>query len=159
MKLAFTLLAALFLMAAASAEPNGVMLIGLDGVTKTVTAAEIAAMPHQSAELNDHGKAVRYSGVSLGDIVALVGAPRGDALRGRAFVIVVVAEASDGYRVVLTLADVDPIFRKAPLILADNSEGKPLESHEGPFRLIVAGDDRPARSARNVVTIRLVTVN
>jgi hypothetical protein len=52
--------------------------------------------------------------------MALVGAPRGDPLRGRALSIVVVAEASDGYRAAFTLADLDSAFRKASITLADH---------------------------------------
>jgi len=42
-----------------------------------------------------------------------------------------------------------------PSPLADQADGKPLDPKEGPFRLVVDGDLKPARSARSVVEIDL----
>jgi hypothetical protein len=38
-------------------------------------------------------------------------------------------------------------------------DGKPLDAHSGPFKLVVSEDKRPARSVRNLVSIELKEVN
>jgi hypothetical protein len=67
-----------------------------------------------------------------------------------------VVEAADGYRVVLALADLDPTLGGRRILLADRMDGKPLPPDEAPWRLIIVGDQRPSRSARQVVTIRVI---
>lgn len=86
---------------------------------------------------------------------ALVGAPQGQALRGPALADVLIVTAQDGYRVALSLAGVDPAISPQRTIIADRKAGQPLDPHEGPFRLVVEGDKRPARSARQVVSVEL----
>ncbi len=46
-------------------------------------------------------------------------------------------------------------MRPDPVLVADRKDGKPLDAHEGPFRLVVPGDKRPARSARSIVKIEI----
>jgi hypothetical protein len=150
-------LAALGLVAS-GAGAQSVALHGPQGQTRSVTAAELAAMPHQSAALaSEHGSAKRYEGVPLSDLLQSVGAPAGKALRGPALADLVVVSASDGYRVVLGLAETDPGVRMEKILLADRVEGGPLPPTEGPFRLVIEGDLRPVRSARMVTEIRVQT--
>jgi len=68
---------------------------------------------------------------------------------------IVVIAAKDGYRVALALSDVDPGFGGCQIILADKVEGAALPAADGPFRLVVEGDARGARSARMVTAIKL----
>lgn len=161
MRLASALIAALcgllaFGLAASGAGAQSVMLRGPQGQTRSVSAAELAAMPHQSAALaSEHGPARRYDGVPLSVLLQSVGAPAGKALRGPALAELVVVSASDGYRVVLGLAETDPGVRTEKILLADRAEGAPLPASEGPFRLVIEGDLRPVRSARMVTDIRV----
>jgi hypothetical protein len=145
-------------LAASGAGAQSVSLRGLEGQARSVTAAELAAMPHQSATLaSEHGPAKRYEGVPLTDLLQSVGAPAGKALHGPALADLVVVTASDGYRVVLGLAETDPGVRAGKILLADRVEGGPLPRNEGPFRLVIEGDLRPVRSARMVTAIRVQT--
>ncbi len=66
----------------------------------------------------------------------------------------IVATGSDGYSVVLSLAEVDPEFHPGQVLVTDARDGKPLEKN-GPFQLIVSDDKRPARWVHNLVSIRL----
>jgi hypothetical protein len=143
---------------ASGAGAQSVTLHGPDGRTRTLTAAEFAAMPHQSAMLaSEHGPAKRYDGVPLTDLLQSVGAPAGKALRGPALADVVVVSASDGYRVALGLGETDAGVRPGKILLADRVEGVALPSNEGPFRLVIEGDLRPVRSVRMVTAIRVET--
>jgi DMSO/TMAO reductase YedYZ molybdopterin-dependent catalytic subunit len=137
-----------------SADAQSLALRGPAGQTRTITAAELAAMPHESASLmNEHGPAKRYEGVSLTDLLQSVGAPAGKALHGPALAETVVVTASDGYRVALGLGETDPGVRPEKILLADRVDGAPLPASEGPFRLVIEGDLRPVRSARMVTAI------
>jgi len=104
--------------------------------------------PHTNADES-------YSGVRLFDLLAKVGAPLGNELRGKALANYVVAKGSDGYRVVLALGEVDPSFHPGEVLVADSMNGQPLDAHSGPFKLVVTEDKRPARSVRNLVSIEL----
>jgi hypothetical protein len=136
--------------------PAVLTLHGLDGQSLTLTAAQLAARPRQTVELTHDGKTVAYSGVLLSDILREVDAPMGPRMHGPAVDDVLFVTAADKYRVVLTLAEVDPAMHKgAKVILADQADGKPLDPREGPFRLVVDGDLKAARSERSVVEIEL----
>jgi hypothetical protein len=98
-----------------------------------------------------------YSGVSLIDLLASQGVPRGKDLHGKALSDYVVATGSDGYKAVLALAEVDPEFHPGDVLVADEMDGKPLDAKNGPFKLVVTEDKRPARSVHNLVSIEVKT--
>jgi hypothetical protein len=93
-----------------------------------------------------------YSGVPLAVLLAKVDAPLGEKLRGKALTNYVVATGSDGYSVVLSLAEVDPMFHDGQIVVADSRDGQPLTT-SGPFQLIVSEDKRPARWVKTLITI------
>jgi molybdopterin-dependent oxidoreductase-like protein protein len=153
------LAAGLALGSAGVALAQSVAVSGLAGQQVTLSAADIAAMPHQPVTLKlEGGRSEACDGVALSAILAKVGAPQGKALRGPEMADVVLVGAADGYHVALTLAETDPIMRGDQVFLADRCGGAPLPAAEGPFRMIVLGDGRPARSARQVTSITLVRV-
>ena len=142
--------------AAIAGGPGTVTLRGLDGRSETLTLAQIAALPHQAVSMIHDGKITVYSGPTLADLLRDLDAPMGARMHGQAVNDVLFVTAADNYRVVLTLAEVDPgVHKDARAILADKADGLPLDPHEGPFRLVVDGDLKPARSARSVVEIEL----
>ncbi len=71
---------------------------------------------------------------------------------------VLLVEATDGYKVVFALTEVDPAFASREIILADKRDGKPLDTKEGPFRVVVPGEKRPVRWVRQVTTFKIVAV-
>ena len=79
----------------------------------------------------------------------------GKELRGANMAVCVVAGGSDGYQAAFALAEFDPAFTDQVILVADHRDGQPLNSREGPLRLIVPGDKRPARWVRNLTTLRL----
>ncbi len=129
-------------------------LQGADGTKAELSATEFAALPHVSVLLNGHVPAT-YEGVPLTVLLAKVGAPAGDAIRGPALRLVLVATGADGYVATLSLAETDAAFRNTPVIVADRRSDGPLHADEGPFRLVVGGDLRPARSVRMVSRIEV----
>ena len=135
----------------------GLVLRGLDGADHVVSAAELARLRRIDTVVAAHNVQGRYSGVPLADLLTLVHAPVGDSLRGPARATYVVVQAADGYRVVFALAEIDHGFTDRIALLADQKDGSPLSAAEGPYRLIVPGEKRPARWARQVGRIELRT--
>jgi hypothetical protein len=133
-------------------------VVDADGHSNTVSAAQIAGLPHVSLDTNEHETPVHYDGVPLAAVLSLTGIQLGDSLRGPKMAQVLVAEASDGYKVVFALAELDPVFATREVILADKRDGKPLDSKQGPLRIVAPGDKRPARWIREVTTLRVVAV-
>src|SRR5215469_9726122 len=99
-----------------------------------------------------------YSGVRVADLLTKVGAPLGSDLRGKALAHYIVATGSDGYQAVIALGEVDPAFHPGEVLVADRMNGKALDEHNGPLKLVVTEDKRPARSVRNLATIELKSV-
>lgn len=129
----------------------------VEGVARNVTAATVRSIARDSASLTFHDQpAVMYSGYPLAALLRTAGV-RTDSLRGPALSSRLVFEAADGYRVVLTLADLDPSLGGRRVLIADRMNGEPLPASEAPWRLIVVGDHRPARSARQVLRIRVAS--
>lgn len=122
-------------------------------------AHTLAELPRQTAVLQDHGKQVNYEGVLLHDVLVRSGMDFGKGLRGKLLSSYVIATGSDGYQVVYALADFDPSITNSAIILADKREGKPLDANEGPLRIIVPEDKKPARSVRLVKEIDVVQLS
>jgi DMSO/TMAO reductase YedYZ molybdopterin-dependent catalytic subunit len=117
---------------------------------------DLRALPHKHLTVTDEkGERVTYDGVPVSNLLQRAGAPLGKQLKGSNMRLYVVAEASDGYRVVFALPEFDPGFTDRVIILADHRDGKPITSPVGPFRLIVDGEKRHARWVREVTTLDL----
>ncbi|KPF73758.1 hypothetical protein IP88_08760 [alpha proteobacterium AAP81b] len=117
-----------------------------------------AGLPAAAASFTAHGATHRCTGVRLADLAARAGLPAGEALRGEALRLLVVAEAKDGYRIAFTLAELDPSLGNKGVIVADRCDGAALPAAEGPLRLVVPGEARAARSLRGLTALRVVTL-
>lgn len=135
------------------------LTISGSGATTTVTAGDFAVLPRMEVKLAEmHGKQEKlYSGVAMRDVLLKAGAPLGDKLRGPALGTAVLVKCKDGYTVVFALAEFDEAFSSRTILLADREDGENLPPSAAPLRLIVPGDKRGARSARQVVAIELVS--
>lgn len=133
------------------------LLTDSDHPSVVLSAAELKAVPHITVTIhNAHTNADEtYSGVRVSDLLGKLGVPLGNELRGKALAHYIVAMGSDGYKAVLALGEVDPSFHPGEVLVADTIDGKPLDAHSGPLKLVVSEDKRPARSVRNLVSIEL----
>jgi hypothetical protein len=124
-----------------------------------VSATELKSMSHIALTIhNSHTNADEaYSGIRLSEILTKFGAPLGKELHGQSLALYVVARGSDGYEAVLSLAEVDPAFHPGDVLVADSMNGKPLDEDDGPLKLVVTEDKRPARAVRNLTTIQLTS--
>jgi DMSO/TMAO reductase YedYZ molybdopterin-dependent catalytic subunit len=96
-----------------------------------------------------------YSGVLLSAILQKAGVTLGKDLRGENLTKYVLVEASDGYQVTFALAELDSDFTDRQIILADKIDGKPLAPGDGPFRIIVQDEKKPARCMKMVTGIKV----
>jgi hypothetical protein len=64
-----------------------------------------------------------------------------------------------GYQVVFSLAEVDPAFTDRKIILANRKDGKLLPAEEGPFHIIIEGEKKRPRSARQVISLKVELAN
>ncbi|MES2861651.1 MAG: molybdopterin-dependent oxidoreductase [Pseudomonadota bacterium] len=138
---------------AGAAQAQSVAVTGADGASVTLSAADLAALPRRMLTLSVHGESHVFEGPTLASVLKDVRAPLGEDLRGQALLTYVTVRAADGYGVVLSLAEIDPALSPTAVLLADEVDGAPIDAEEGPFRLVVEGDARPARSVRHVTSI------
>jgi hypothetical protein len=133
---------------------------GANHAPVSISLAEFRALPHVTITVhNAHADADEtYSGLPLAALLAKLDAPLGEHLRGKALANYIVASGSDGYSVVLSIAEADPSFHGGDIIVADARDSQPL-AKSGPFQLIVSEDKRPARWVHNLVSISLQSAN
>lgn len=137
----------------AAAQAGDSLLLEAPGARLVVHAADLAPLPHDTMRVRFHEQPAQlYAGVPLPALLQLVGV-RSDSLRGRQLTLRIVIEASDGYRVVLALSDLDPTLGGRRVLVANQVDGQPLPAKEAPYRLLIAGDERPSRWMRQVVAI------
>lgn len=139
------------------AQSPAPLTVIVDGVARSVPATSLRAMPRDTMQVTFHDQPpVTYQGIPLAAILKSVGV-RTDSVRGPALATRIVTESADGSRVVLALADLDPSLGAKRVLLADRMDGKPLPANEGPWRLLVGGEQLPSRSARQVLRIRIAS--
>jgi hypothetical protein len=126
------------------------------GAPVHVVASDIAAMPHQKIAVDAHGKAVSFEGVPLRLVLEKAGVVFGNSMHSKKLTSYLLVEAADGYRVVFALPELDPEFTDRVILLADRADGRPLDSKDGPFRIVVPGEKRMARWVRQVTGLKVV---
>lgn len=140
-------------------DTNAQLTVAGDVTTPlSLSIADLKKMPRKTvAVMNPHEKKMEtYEGVLLEDVLHRAGAMQGDQLRGLALSMYVVAEATDGYRVVFSLTELDSAFSESDVLIADTMNDAPLSAPLGPLRLVVPHDKRPARWVRMLKSIKVV---
>jgi DMSO/TMAO reductase YedYZ molybdopterin-dependent catalytic subunit len=154
-------IAAVLLLGFVAAAQNAGELSVTGAVPKELhlSLADLKKIAHTSVKGTDHnGAAHTYDGVALQELLGQAGAPHGDGLRGKNMALVVVAEASDGYKAAFTLTELDADFGNLQVLVADAADGKALGEKEGPVRLVVPSDKRQARWVRMLTTVKVVSL-
>jgi DMSO/TMAO reductase YedYZ molybdopterin-dependent catalytic subunit len=146
---------------AVAQTPAGSSELKIGGAVTTplvLTVADLKKMPRKTlAVVNPHDKKTEvYEGVALEELLRRSGLPQGANLRGAAMATYVLAEASDGYRVVFSLAELDSGIVDSEVIVADTMDGAPLGANQGPFRVVAPHEKRPARWIRMLKSLTVV---
>ena len=137
--------------------PAGPLKIAFGDQSAEWTPATLASLPHKTITVfNEHAKINQtYTGVPLIDLLTRLGVP--DKPHGKDLRLYLVAEGSDGYKAVYSVAEVNPDVHDATVIVADALEGKPL-ADDGPLKLVATGEKRPARWVRNLLAVQVLAV-
>jgi DMSO/TMAO reductase YedYZ molybdopterin-dependent catalytic subunit len=101
------------------------------------------------------GKDHTYSGVLLSDLLQKAGVTMGPELKGENLTKYLLVDASDGYQVTFALAELDKSYTDRMIILANQVDGKPLPPADGPFRIIVQDEKKPARCIKQVIGFKI----
>jgi DMSO/TMAO reductase YedYZ molybdopterin-dependent catalytic subunit len=139
----------------APAAPVQTVIVGLNGKTLVVTPQVLAGLDREQATMINHGASHTYEGVRLTELLRLVDAPTGARLHAEADRDYLVVTGLDGFRAIYSLAETDGSVQRHPTILADRMDGAPLTPHDAPYRLVVDGDQKPARSVYAVTRIEV----
>ncbi len=122
-----------------------------------LTLDELSKMKQTEVKAKDReGNEHTFKGVRLVDLLDSAGVTLGRELRGENLAKYVLVKAVDGYEVIFSLPEVDPEFTGQTIILAYQVDGNPLPKGEGPFRLVVPNDKRPARWIRELTSIKVL---
>ena len=123
----------------------------------TIGPAELQQYKQTTVTRKDRDGKVRiYSGVIVSEILTKAGVTLGADLHGKNLVKYLLVEASDGYQVLFTLAELDKGFTDRTIILADKVDGQPLAPADGPFRIIVQDEKKPARCIKQVTAMKVM---
>lgn len=141
--------------AAAAAPAKTTVIVGPTGESVVVTPQVLADLDRAQATMVNHGQSHTYEGVRLTELLRMVDAPTGARLHASADRDYLVVTGADGFRAVFSLAETDPSVQRHAVILADRMDGAPLSPHDAPYRLVVDGDQKPARSVYAVTRIEV----
>ena len=138
--------------------------LSLGDKTLTLTIADVAALPHETVTVtNGHTNASEtYSGVPIFALLARLGVPFEKSNEHTLLKTCIVAEGTDGYRVIASVYETLATIRGTSAIVADSlstPEGpKPLTT-DGAFKLIIPGDKRPQRWVQNLKSLTFKTLD
>ena len=141
--------------AATSGPQKETVVVGPTGKRIVVTPKLLDGLDRAEATMINHGASHTYEGVRLTELMRLVDAPTGARIHADADRDYLVVTGADGFRAVLSLAETDRSVQPHAVILADKMDGAPLIAHDAPYRLVVDGDQKPARSVYAVTRIEV----
>ncbi len=125
----------------------------LDGSAVMLDAAKLAALPHEAVKAEAHGHKLEVNAIDVLNVLRAAGIAPPEQIRGAALRQVLLAGAKDGYVAAFSWGELDPALGGRRVFLV--TEG--LKPEEGPLRLVVPQDARPARWVRQLETLRLIS--
>lgn len=141
-----------FIFSRSAVAQNNIIII--KGIPESVSV-DPSTLLHTALRATGHdGKEHVYTGVLLSDVLAKAGIILGNKRESISSYLVM--RAKDNYKTIFSLAEVDPLFAKEPILIADKIDGKSLDSGVAPFQVIVSADKIQTRWIRQLVSIELV---
>jgi hypothetical protein len=150
------LLLAVLLGAPMAVHSQSLVVKRADGTERTLNASALSSLPRARGLTLDHGDTLRYEGWLLKDVLRAAEAGPVDSLRGPALRRLIWFVGRDGYRIVMTLAELDVTLGNTSVVVVDRQNSAPLTDEVGPLRILVVGDSRASRWVRQVSRIELV---
>lgn len=133
-------------------SPSSFSVSGAVGKRATFDLAALRALPAVTQTVG----ANTYTGVSLWALLndASVGLKPDTAVRNPVLSMYAVLVGSDGYRAVVSLAEIAPESGNRVALVAYRLNGAPL-GRNGMARLVMAGDVKPGRSVARLAAIEI----
>jgi hypothetical protein len=128
------------------------------GKPVVLNRADLESLPRSKVTTGNSGQTALFEGVALKSVLEKAGVTFGDSLRGKRLVSCVLVQAADDYKVVFALPELDPAFNDKQIVLAFLKDGKPLDTKEGPYRVVIPDEKRMARWIRQVTMLKIVDV-
>jgi DMSO/TMAO reductase YedYZ molybdopterin-dependent catalytic subunit len=151
-RVAATVVAAVLLAGSATAQSPSLTLDGRVKQPQHFALDDLKKMPAQHADVTyqtDKGPVTAsFTGVLLWSLIEQAGGID-DAAKGAVIRHAIRITAKDGWVVVTSTGEIAPDFGGKPALVAYERDGKPLDD----FRIVMPGDKRGGRNARDVVTI------
>ncbi|WP_421994342.1 hypothetical protein [Roseococcus sp.] len=144
-------IAVLALLAAPAAWAQTIV-VEIEGRSRVLDAAALAALPTATSSVERNGARVTYTGPLLWQVLAAGGAAPEYALAARLALLVT---ASDGYTTVLSLGEIAPELGNRPVLLGLSADDASIRSFP---RLVVPGERRGARGVRDVARLTVLPV-
>ena len=145
-------------MPAAQAWAQQLTIQNDDGKRTVLSRADLEALPHVKVQATAHDVSAAFEGVAVKAVLEKAGVAFGEGMRGKRLASCLLVEAADGYRVVIALPEMDPGFTDKQVVLAFLKDGKAMDSKEGPYRIVIPDEKRPARWIRQVTGLKIVDV-
>ena len=139
-----------------AADENGILLSLGGEVTHPAqwTMADLKALPAATVTATDEGgNSSEYRCIAFQTLLEVAGAASDKALKGERLNDYALVSASDNYRVLFALPEIDALLGNRRVFLCYLKNGEPLPSEEGPLRVIVPDDQRHARWVRHAIDI------
>jgi DMSO/TMAO reductase YedYZ molybdopterin-dependent catalytic subunit len=144
------------LLTKAQSQQASVKITGEVTTSLTISDADLQKFNQTTVVRKDRdGKDHTYSGVLLADLLQKAGVTMGPELKGENLTKYLLVDASDGYQVTFALAELDKSYTDRMIILANQVDGKPLLPADGPFRIIVQDEKKPARCIKQVISFKI----
>ena len=122
-----------------------------------LTRADLDKFTRQTVTAKSRdGKEHKYEGVAVGDLLRKAGVEFGEALHQEAAATYLLAEATDGYRVVFALPEFDSSSVDRLIVIAGRLDGAAFPAASGPLQLIAPGDKGHGRWVRQIKSLSLV---
>ncbi len=145
-------------MPAAQAWAQQLTIQNDDGKRTVLSRADLEALPHVKVQATAHDVSATFEGVAVKTVLEKAGVAFGEGMRGKRLASCLLVEAADGYKVVIALPEMDPGFTDKQVVLAFLKDGKAMDSKEGPYRIVIPDEKRPARWIRQVTGLKIVDV-
>ncbi len=124
------------------------------GKVFTFIAAELAKLPQKELKAKDHsGYDATYGGVVVAEVLKKADVNLGERLRGKLLTNHLIVEASDKYRALFSLPEIDPDWTDTITLLATSRNGQALDEKHGPLQIVVPGDKRHSRWVKQVIRL------
>lgn len=143
--------------------PSTTLTVTFGAKTLNLRPHDLADYPHQNATVtNAHTKASEtYSGVPISAILTKLGMPFDKTTQHTFLKTYVIAEGTDGYKVILSVYETLAAIRQSDAIVADavitDGEFGPL-AQDGAFKLVIPGDSSPQRWVQNLKSLTFKTI-